>query len=209
MTTIIGIQGDGYALLCADSRIVQSDGDGGNQMITTAAAGHSKICTKGKYLMGAAGDVRAINLIQHALTPPQPAASLRGKKLDEFVTVKFIPALKDCFESNGFVATNSDGRPSPAEADAEVIIAVNGVIYAIGSGYSWFSDASGLYSAGTGSAYALAALAATIPKSPNVKQARAYGLKAMNIAARFDPNTSGPFNTLVQEIPSRPVKNDE
>ena len=78
MTTIIGIQGDGYALLCADSRIVQSDGEGGSQMISTAAAGHSKICLKGKYLLGAAGDVRAINLIQHALTPPQPPATLEG-----------------------------------------------------------------------------------------------------------------------------------
>lgn len=209
MTTIVGIQGDGYALLCADSRIVQTDGDGGNQMITTAAAGHSKICTKGKYLMGAAGDVRAINLIQHALNPPQPAASLRGRKLDEFITVKFIPALRDCFETNGFVVASNDGRPAPADADADVIIAVNGVIYAIGSGFSWFSDASGLYAVGTGSAYALAALTAVIPKSPNVKQARSVALKAMSIAAKFDPNTGSPFNTLVQEVPSRVGKDDE
>jgi len=209
MTTIIGIQGDGYALLCADSRIVQSDGDGGNQMITTAAAGHSKICTKGKYLLGAAGDVRAINLIQHALTPPQPAASLRGKKLDEFVTVKFIPALKECFESNGFVATSSDGRPTPGESDAEVIIAVNGVIYAIGGNFSWFSDASGLYAIGTGSAYALAAMTAAAPKNPNSKQARAIALKAMTIAAKFDPNTGNPYNTLVQEVQVKQVNADD
>lgn len=209
MTTIIGIQGDGYALLCADSRIVQSDGEGGSQMISTAAAGHSKICLKGKYLLGAAGDVRAINLIQHALTPPQPPANLRGRKLDEFITVKFIPALRDCFESNGFGVAGNDGRPAPADADADVIIAVNGTIYAIGSNYSWFSEAAGIYSIGTGSAYALAALTAIIPKSPNIKQARTVALKAMTIASKFDPNTGSPFNTLVQEVPTRPGKTNE
>jgi ATP-dependent protease HslVU (ClpYQ) peptidase subunit len=208
MTTIVGIQGDGYALLCADSRIVLSDGEGSGQ-ISTAAAGHSKICSKGKYLMGAAGDVRAINLIQHALSPPQPSANLRGRKLDEFVTVKFIPALRECFEVNGFIPASSDGRPTPADSDADVIIAVNGTIYTIGAGFSWFSEAAGIYAVGTGSAYALAALTATMPKSPNVKQARALALKAINIAAKYDPNTGSPFNTLVQEIPSRTVKTDE
>lgn len=204
MTTIIGVQGDTFTLLCADSRIVQADEDGSNAMITTAGPGQTKIFTKGKYILGAAGDVRAINLIQHVLNPPQPPASLKGKKLDEFITAKFIPSLKECFEANGFVAGSQDGRPVQAESNANVMLSVNSTIYAIGTDYAWFSDATGLYAVGTGSGYAMAALSALMPKSPNVKQAKMIALKAISIAAKYDPNTGGPFNTLIQEQAVKP-----
>ena len=204
MTTIIGIQGDSFALLCADSRIVQADEDGGNAMVTTAGPGHTKIFSKGKYILGAAGDVRAINLLQHVLNPPQPTANLRGKKLDEFITAKFIPSLKECFEANGFAAGSQDGRPVQAESNANVMLSVNSTIYAIGNDYAWFSDATGFYTIGTGSGYAMAALSAMMPKNPNVKQAKTIALKAIAIAAKYDPNTGGPFNTLIQEQAQKP-----
>ena len=89
MTTIVGIQGDGFALLATDSRISSFDEKGDVYQYTTLGAGSSKLATNGKYLVGAAGDVRAINLLHHAFHPPVCAPSLRGKRLDTFIVTAF------------------------------------------------------------------------------------------------------------------------
>ena len=87
MTTIIGIQGDGFALVCTDSQISDIDTQGYATQIATLRESASKIATNGRYLVGAAGDVRAINILHHAFTPPTAPANLKGKRLDHFMTV--------------------------------------------------------------------------------------------------------------------------
>jgi len=70
MTTIVGLQGDGYCLIAGDTRIASIDGDGVAYQINTLKAETSKIAVNGKYLIGTAGDLRAINLLTHTLAPP-------------------------------------------------------------------------------------------------------------------------------------------
>ena len=65
MTTILAIQGDDYALICSDSRISTMDSGGFASQITTLGSGSAKVAENGKYLLGAAGDMRAINIIHH------------------------------------------------------------------------------------------------------------------------------------------------
>jgi hypothetical protein len=50
MTTIVGIQGDGFAVVCVDSRISTMFADGLAQT-GTLREGSSKVSTNGKYLL--------------------------------------------------------------------------------------------------------------------------------------------------------------
>jgi ATP-dependent protease HslVU (ClpYQ) peptidase subunit len=211
MTTIVGIQGDGFAVLGCDTRI-SSFGDGGDvYQISTLGNGASKLATNGKYLIGAAGEMRAINILHHVFQPPAITPGLRGKKLDAFITGKFIPSLRSCFDSQGYSPPDSsDSKEHRAEQGSSVVLMVNGAIYIIESDYSWTPEASYLYSTGTGSAYALGAMQALMGnKRPTVTQARSICTKALTIAAKFDPHTGAPFHTFVQESPSRKASGKE
>lgn len=200
MTTIVAIQGDGFALICSDSRISDVDGDGYASQVSTLREGTSKVASNGKYLLGAAGDLRAINLLHHAFVPPPVPTGIKGKKLDQFFTVKFIPALRECFEQHGYATPDKDEKRHMAEHESIVIAAISGNIYIVDGDYSWLSDTSGVYALGSGSSYALGALTALLPKAPlTVQVAKKIALKAMSIAARFDAHTGAPFHTFVQE----------
>lgn len=197
MTTIVGIQGDGYCLLAGDTRITTTDSNGIGYQINTLKQETSKIATNGKYLIATAGDLRAINLLTHTLQPPPCPTNIRGKKLDEFVTNKLIPTIKQMFEQNGYT-TNKTDTPTKAEHDSELLIAINNTIYHIDGDYSWFTDASGTYAIGTGAPYALGALH-NIPPAQNPQQAKTHALKALATATKYDPNTGSPYHTNIQQ----------
>lgn len=200
MTTIVGIQGDNYAVICTDSRISSFDDSGMAFQITTLGAGTSKVATNGKYILGAAGDVRAINILHHAFTPPPPPVHAYGKKLDQFITRMFIPALRACFEEQGYANSNRDNGAHIAEQDSTIIAVVHGTVYIIESDYSWTSDTSGIYAIGTGSSYALGALQALIgTKKLTAQQAKVLANKALTVASKFDPYTGSPFQAFSQE----------
>jgi len=200
MTTVIGITGDGYAVLCADSRISSIDNEGYTSSVQTLSSSMSKIACIGPYHIGIAGDVRAINLITYAFQPPSPPPSMRGKKLDEFFTTKFIPALRSCYELNGYsyVATESN-NPRSIEAGSTLLVAINRTIYQVDNDYSWFTDSSGIYAIGTGSAYAIGALGILCPKPTTLQQAKKHATKAIAIAAKHDPHSGFPYNVIIQD----------
>ena len=201
MTTIVGIQGDGFAVVATDSRISSMDSGGFAFQVGTLAAGTSKIAQNGKYLLGAAGDVRAINIIHHAFVPPTPAPSVKGKKLDQFITLKFIPQLRDTFEDAGYAPSSKDEQ---AEHGSTILVVVNQTIYIIEGDYSWTSDNNGIFAIGTGAPYALGAIQALLPKhKPTPQQAKNILTKALNIAAKFDPHTGPPVQTYLQETPKQ------
>lgn len=197
MTTIVGIQGDGFAAVATDSRISSLDSAGFAYQVGTLAVGTSKIAQNGKYLLGAAGDVRAINILHHAFIPPTPTPATKGKKLDQFITMKFIPHLRDTFEEAGYAASTKD---EPSEHGSTILVVINSTIYIIESDYSWTSDNNGIYAIGTGAPYALGAIQALLPKGkPSPQQAKNMLTKALTITAKFDPHTGPPIQTFLQE----------
>ena len=128
MTTIIGIQGDSYAVICADSRVTEVDYDGtATQSISLKEIGF-KIAQNGRYLMGVAGDVRAINILTHAFNPPTPPTILRGRKLDHFITTKFIPSLRQCFDIEGYSNPHTESSVHQAEQSSIIMVAINGTM---------------------------------------------------------------------------------
>lgn len=197
MTTIIGIQGDSFAVLCTDSRV--SSGVDGFMQIGTLKEGSSKIAQNGRYLIGAAGDVRAINILQHVFQPPQPPTTCTKKNLDQFFTAKFIPALRECFELQGYAVPDRDDKEHIAEQGSSIIVAVSGNIYVVESDYSWSSEASGLYGLGSGAPYALGAMQILVRnKKMNSQLAKNYALRALAVASRYDPNTGAPYHSFIQ-----------
>jgi ATP-dependent protease HslVU (ClpYQ) peptidase subunit len=197
MTTIVGIQGDGFAVVATDSRISSMGSDGVAYQVSTLGTGSSKVAQNGKYLLGAAGDVRAINILHHAFAPPTPAPAARGKALDQFITLKFVPALRDTFEESGYAPSSKDEQ---AEQGSTILVVINATIYIIESDYSWTSESNGIYSIGTGAPYSLGAVQALMPKTkPTLQQAKNIAIKALNITAKFDPYTGPPVQTYTQE----------
>lgn len=204
MTTIVGIQGDSFAVVCTDSRVSSFDESGMAFQITTLGAGTSKVATNGKYILGAAGDVRAINIIHHAFTPPAPPANAYGKKLDQFITRQFIPSLRHVFDEQGYSLPERDSSDHLAEHSSTIVVVVHGTLYIIEGDYSWTSDTSGIYAIGTGSSYALGALQAFIGgKKLTSQQAKSIGTKALTVASKFDPYTGSPFQSFIQERASK------
>lgn len=209
MTTIVGIQGDGFALICTDSQVTDFVDDGYATQLVTLKENAGKVAFNGKYLLGAAGDVRAINLLHHAFQPPAPPPRTRGRKLDQFITTKFIPTLRECFETQGYAAPDNDEKQHIAEHGSSIIVSVNGTIYTIEGDYSWYSDLNGVYALGTGAQYAMGALHALQTKAKlSLGTAKKHAMKALAAAAKFDPYTGAPYHTYVQEsdIPKKPTK---
>lgn len=206
MTTVVGIQGEGFAVIASDTRITSFSDDGPAYHMATLGPGVSKISTNGKYLIGAAGDLRAINLLSHAFTPPPAPVGVKGKKLDQFITVKFIPALRACFDLHGYSPPESkENKNHIAEQSSSILLVVNATVYLIDNDYSWLSDASGYYAVGSGSDYALGAVnALAAGKKLSSAQAKGVCLKSLSIAAKLDPHTGSPYHTYIQTM--EPIK---
>ena len=199
MTTIVAIQGDGWAVVGSDSRISTIYGEASAE-VGTLSATNPKIGSNGKYILGAAGDLRAINILHHAFVPPTPPPNLKGKKLDKFITTKFIPALRACFDEQGYSQPeNKDGKDHVAQHDSQIVCVVNNTIYIIDGDYSWFTNNTGLYSIGSGSSYAIGALSViTSSARTTLQSAKKAITKSLTIASRFDPHTGSPFTVYTQ-----------
>lgn len=190
MTTIAAIQGDTWAVVAYDSRITED-----SRMFTLPGRG-GKVAQNGPYLLGAAGDLRAINLLHHVFRPPAPPAQERGEKLDKFMSSKFIPALKSCFDDAQYGEKGAQ--------DSSVLAAVNGTVYEIGSNYEWCHDQRGIYAIGTGGAYALGALYQSNDgrKKKSLTIARSSLKSALAIAASLDVSTGGNIHVITQRSDS-------
>ena len=195
MTTIVAVQGAAWAVVGFDSRVTE---DAGRSY--TLGRGSAKVMKNGQYLLGAAGDVRAINILAYAFDPPK-AAELIGIRLDRFMTSKFVPALRACFEDHGYAARESKEQ---ATHGSTVLAIVNGSIYEIGEDYAWVRDTTGIYSFGSGGDYALGAMYAKHGDDIaelNVAEVQKLVRDSLHIAAKLDPGSGPPFHVIHQSTP--------
>lgn len=150
-----------------------------------------KVVRNGQYIMGAAGDMRAVNLLAHTFKPPAPAATDLGTKLDKFMSAKFIPALKQCFDDAQY--------GEKGEQESSVLVLIHGRVYEIGNAYDWCLDETGIYAVGSGSDYALGAmLALTEGKKRTMSHAKSIIRSGIQIASRLDPATGEPIHIISQ-----------
>jgi len=205
VTTIIGIQGDSFAVICADSRVTEVDAEGKATQAMSLKEMGFKIAQNGRWLMGVAGDVRAINILTHAFNPPAPPLTMKGRKLDHFITTKFVPAMRQCFDTEGYSSPITENSEHQCEHGSVVMAAINGAIYVIDGDYSWLNDSFGVYAIGSGAQFALGSLATAIPTGGKVglRTAKQAALKAIAVAGRYDPGTAAPYQVFVQEAPEK------
>ena len=192
MTTIVAVQGNGWSVVGYDSQVTEEDG-----RRYTMARGSSKVAKNGEYLLGAAGDVRAINILAYAFAPPK-VGDLTGVRLDRFITSRFVPALRACFEAQGYAASKESKET--AEQGSVVLVVANGTIYVIGEDYSWVRDSGAIYAFGSGGDYALGALYSYgIEKvTSRVDIAQDLIRNSLTVASRLDPGTGAPFHIMTQ-----------
>lgn len=192
MTTILAVQGDGWAVIGSDTQWSTDDGRVGKST-------QSKVITLNKYLIGIAGYTRGANVIQHNFTPPAPPPKAQGQKLNKFVVSQFVPAYKAVLEGTGVGLPQYDDEVAKTTIDCLVV--VNGTIFQIDEDYGTDMDANRLYAIGSGSDYGLGALQAlTDKKKLTIPMAKQAILKSLSISAKFDAGTGAPFHVFTQEI---------
>lgn len=185
MTTLVAIQGDGWAVVGADRRSTDSSG-------TAVVMATSKIVENNGYLIAGAGSVRGCNILQYGFKPPRPVGDL-----DVFMTRRFIPAMRKAFLEAGY---DIKQESAAAEHDSEFIIVVRGTVYLISDDYSWERARSGYYTAGSGGHYALGALEALDDLEPISEiTAKMRVETAISISCRLDPFSFFPYDIFVQE----------
>lgn len=179
MTTIAAIQGADFAVVAFDSMVSE-----GEEKMFILPRSLPKVVKIDNCIFGAAGDLRAVNLIS-TFPLPYPDPKLFGRELDLWVGRTFIPKLQEIFEDSGYEKDNEHG--------STIIAVLNCVIYEIGTSYEWLRDDRGIYATGTGSNYALGYLwgcGEEIKK--DLPSAQAAARRALELSVEMDPMTGGP-----------------
>jgi len=175
MTTIVAVVKNGNVTMGADSQV--SDGSRPNKHPQM-----EKITKNNGWLIAGSGDSTPCDILQHIFIPPVPTAKER-EDLYKFMIVKFIPAMRESLEENGWKKDSED-----KDSGFSMLFAYNGEVFDIGNDFSVLLNSDGIYGVGNGSQFAIGAL-----------YAGASVEKALEIAANNDIYTSGPFQIVRQQ----------
>jgi ATP-dependent protease HslVU (ClpYQ) peptidase subunit len=173
MTTIVGLCKNGTVTLGADSQVTDDDRRH-NSLIM------EKITKNNGYLIAGSGDSTPCDILQHIFKPPVPTVAER-KNMYKFMITKFVPAMREALEENGWKPTPND------DSGFSMLIAFDGELFDIGDDFSVLLNDTGIYGVGNGSKYAIGALSV----GASVE-------KALEVAADNDIYTSGPFQIVKQ-----------
>lgn len=183
MTTLAAIQGKSWAVIGYDARVAEA------LKKYTLPNNASKCFHVGDYIIGVAGDFRAVNILTFSFDPPS-AEKMRGVALDRFMQTTFLPSLRACYEAENYAPKEGDG--------ASLLVVVNGTVYEVGEDYSFLRDEKGLYAIGSGGSYALGALYALEDGTRKVGEARERVQAALDVASALDMGTSAESAVLTQ-----------
>lgn len=176
MTTIIARQYEDRVEVWADSQI--TDGDGRKFVHPKML----KISKRKGYLIAGAGEAFPCDIAQHIWKPPLPEDE-DYRDIYHFMIETVVPSLRKCLTDNGF----SWEHDTDDEYRFAFLIALAGQIFSISDDLSVTMTKDGIYGVGSGSKYAMGAIAAG-----------AEMREAMKIAAKLDAFTSAPFTKRVQ-----------
>lgn len=189
MTTLAAFQGDGWAVIGADSRATDDSGE-------VFVLGNPKISINGPYIFAVTGASRGGNLVQQGWVPPKPPATTDVNKIDIFMTRKFIPSMRKLYMDAGYDAKD-DGEA--AYTDSALLVAVKGIIYPIFQDYSWDRDARRIYNGGSGGSIALGAMVAQgIEKVRTPEAAEKIIRKSIDISTEWNAYCMPPVITHIQ-----------
>lgn len=186
MTTLVGISGNDFIVMAADSQIT----DGDQRIISVETP---KIIQTGRYLLGLTGDSRPGDILAYAWKPPL----YRGEEPVRFMGSKVLPSISAAFKENNYEVDNK-------EMNFSFLIAFNGNLFSIGGDLSFNTSERGLFAAGSGGNYALGYLYSLPPKTYNkLLTASVVAEEAVRIASLLDINTHPPIQVIAQERVSK------
>ena len=148
MTTVIAIQHQDGVEMIADSQINSA----GQPYFHSDMV---KIVERGKYLIGVAGRVVALQAIQNSWNPPALTASHKGS-IYNFIITKVVPSLKAFIDDSKIF---SDKEKEDGDLFS-ILIVIKGEVFEIDQDYAVARRADGVYAIGSGSDYALGAMLA-------------------------------------------------
>lgn len=193
MTVLAAFQGNGFAVIGADSRATDY---GGRAMVLA----NKKLTWDeyDNYLFAITGATRGGNLVQQGWVPPTPPVWQGIDELDKFMTRDFIPQMRDLFVDAGYEGLTFDGQS--VTHDTNFIVAVQGVIYPIMEDYSWDRDKRGIYYGGSGGDVALGVMVGNdIEKfKDDPKKAAAIVKKAVEKACEWNAFCAPPIVIEIQ-----------
>lgn len=178
MTTIVGIEGNGWAVMAADSQIT----DDNLKIISTDTP---KLIKFKDIIIGLRGDARPGDIIAYNWKPPKISGDIQT-----WVVGKMIPSMIKSLDKFGYDWKNN-------EAEFNFLVCVKGKIFDIGSDMSISRSNYKIHAIGSGGNIALGYLYAKYDEISLLKGSQAVAEKAIEASSLFDIHTSGPIQIEV------------
>ena len=180
MTTLVGIQGDGWVVLAGDSRITGE---------YTIYDGRStpKIVERNDYLIGISGDSSAGDVLTYLWRTPQ----ITKEPLQQMGTV-VVPSIRSAF-------TKAEVPIGSKKCEYRYLVAFSNTLFYLDNDLAFYQDATNIFACGTGGDFAKGYLAGkgnSIFNNP--QSAKRAAITAIEIASRFDFNTQPPITVMIQ-----------
>lgn len=142
----------------------------------------------GSMVVGATGEIRLPQLLQHALTIPERRP---GTDVMKWLVRDFIPAVRKTFKAEGYtyVENNREGH------NGQFLVGFMGRLFKVESNFQITEDSRNVAAVGCGADFALGALFESKAGSPKAKL-----LQALRAAEAFSIGVRGPFNFVEAKI---------
>lgn len=171
MTCIVAVRSKANIYLGGDSAATTNVG-------TQDKLARPKVFRKGKMLIGCAGSIRALQILEHSFTAPKHEKSLNGF---EYCATSLITSIRSCLKSNDFSFTSHNY--------SSFLIAYDNHIFQTNTADFSVIEYSADYAAiGAGFQFAIGSLHTTKSQSPESRVR-----KALEASAEHDVSVAGPF----------------
>ena len=172
MTCVVGLVQRGRVYVGVDSAAVSG--------WTRRKSDLPKVFRRGPFLIGYTTSFRMGQLLEHELQVPKQAV---GQSDMSYMVTQFIEASRKLFKERGFTKVEAN-----KEKGGQFLVGYKGCLYSIESDFQVGKMSDGYDAVGSGSDYALGAMAALTKLSPTRRIRR-----ALEIAAHFNMGVCGPF----------------
>jgi ATP-dependent protease HslVU (ClpYQ) peptidase subunit len=186
MTVIVGIQGNGWAVLAADSMTTYTERP-------YVAKGYDKIVKVGEYLIAVAGDAIAGDILNNLWQPPKV---IKTQDPDRFMMIRVLPSIKQTLADAGYEPAPKTKSDDDTGWDA--LVCFNGKLYQVTDDFGYMRDDKNLYGIGSGGGLALGALASMELETKTHAKASSAAKKAVNIAIQYNIWCGGPVHIKTQ-----------
>lgn len=173
MTCVVGLVTKGRVYVGVDSAAVSG--------WTRRQSNLPKVFRRGPFLIGYTTSFRMGQILQHQLDVPNQAADQTDMA---YMVNTFIEGARKLFKERGFTKVESN-----KEKGGQFLVGYRGRLYSIESDFQVGEMSDGYDAVGSGSDFALGAMAA-LPKLSATRRIR----KALDIAAHFNMGVSPPFH---------------